>query len=122
MSFQGQYKKKTSEVETTTDRAPATNPPSDKAPGVESSTDKAPEPAVVPRKTKKRKENPMIAVEEVRDKISRVSVEVPSAELATRGEPNVEAEVLSLPASDVPELPPLSSLSDLELKTPLAQV
>ena len=121
MSFQGQYKKKTSEVETATDKAPATNPPSDKAPGVESSTDKAPEPAVVPRKTKKRKD-PMIEVEEGRDKISQVSVEVPSAELATRGEPNVEAEVLSLLASDVPELPPLSSLSDLELKTPLAQV
>ena len=76
-----------------------------------------------PKNLGKRKNPPSTSDEEVRGKVACISVETPSADLETRGEPIVEAEVLSLPAVDLPELPPsLSSVADSDLRSPLVQV
>ena len=71
----------------------------------------------------KRKSPPSTCVEEVRSKAARVFVEAPSADPDTREEPIVEAEVLTLPAIDISELPPLFlSVSDSDFRSPLVQV
>ena len=90
------------------------------------STDKVPTNVKVTspaKKSGKRKKSPVTDIEEVRTKMTRVSVETSSADLDTRDEPNMEAAAQSIPPVDLPELTlPLTTLVDSDFRYPLFQV